>query len=450
MSMSCGWFGGERLCARRARHLAAVAVFLMFPAATWPQDATQDTPDTPVEARGLPSGLRVNSVSAWVGRSYLPVPIGSGTLLDNYTLGYGGGLDAGLFLPGRTGRASLDYRLGYNGNLPYGELNGFDHSLFFSWRRILTRTLSLYLTGTAETVTVAGYLFQPFVSSPADLSSTGTLSGSLTQVTTPGATQTILYPGRRQTATMAATVSYAVSGRFNWHVSMRGQRLLPSNSHDSGAQEGVGYPGETEGGAGLGLTYSLSRRTSFGADINYSRTMSPLGKTQAASGGLTVTRVLSRRWFGSATAGYGLGNYFVAISHTNVSHPDFTGRAVLATSFDGHTLSLAAAQRIGDSYGFGAHHTMDGSLAWIWHPKQQKWSFQAAGSYERLNGGQVDKIQSAVFRGTVARRLTRTLSCTVEGGYAWGVSNKPATSLEQRTQQGARLSLVWRPAGTLW
>jgi hypothetical protein len=441
MKMICRSYRVRRF--RWACRLAPVLLLVALPAGMWPQGMLPGTSDEP---RAMPSGLNLNSVSAWVGRDYLLVPNGAGQPLESYMLGYGGGVDAGWYLPGRTTRASVNYSLGYNGNSTYSELNGFDHRLSFSWTRILTRSLSLSLTGAGESSTVAGFLFQQVTSSTPNLSDVGALSNSLTPAGTAGATQTILYPGRRQTAGATATISYSPSRRFTWHASVHGQRLLPSTSYDSSAQGTLGYLGETDGGADLSLSYSLSRRTRFGAELGYFRTASRLGTTQAGSGGLTVTRVLSRRWFGSAMAGYGLGDYFVAASNTTTRRPDFTGRATLGTSFDAHTISLSAAQRIGDSYGFGAQHTMEGNLAWTWHSRRQKWSFQATAAYERLTGLQVDKIQSAVFRAAVTRRLTGKLSCTGEGGYTWGISLASA-SLGRQTQNGARFSIVWHPAG---
>jgi len=377
------------------------------------------------------------------------VPNTAGGPLESFMLGYGGGVDAGLYLPGKTTRASLNYNLGYNGNSTYSELNGFDHSLFFSLTRSLTRKLSFSLTGAGESTTVSGFLFQQVAGSTPDLSNAGALAGSLAPAGTAGATQTILYPGRRQTATVATTLSYSPSTRLSWHMSLHGQRLLPSHSSGPNAQQTLGYPGETDTGASLSLAYTLSRRTSFGAEAGYYRSMSQLGRTQSGSGGLSLTRVLSRRWFGSATVGYGLGDFFIAASQTTVRRPDFQGSATLGTTFDAHTLSLSTAQRIGDSYGLGAQRTMEGNLSWIWHPRRQKWSFQATAAYERLTGGQVDKIQSAVFRGALTRRLTARLSCTGEGGYTWGIV-QASSSLGRQTQNGARFSIVWRPAGTLW
>jgi hypothetical protein len=437
----------DRVRRRWGRRLA-VALVSALPTAMFPQSAVPQ--DNPAEARGLPSGFRLNSVSAWVGRNYLLVENAAGAPAESYLLGYGGGFDAGLYLPGKTGRASLDYSLNYNGNTSYGELNGFDHRLFLSWTKTLNRSFSLSVTGTGESTTVQGFLFQQPASAAPDLSNAGALAGSLAPSGAAGATQTILYPARRQTATVGATLTYAASARSSWNVNLYGQRLLPSNSYNSITQQRSGYPGETDGGASLGFSYSVSRRTSVGAELGYFRGVSPLGTTQALSGGFSLTRVLSRRWFTSVLAGYGIGDYFIAASQTTVHRPDFTGRATLGTTLDAHTIYLSAAQRIGDSYGFGAQRTLDGSLAWIWHPKRRQWAFQASAGYERLTGIQVEKLQSAVFHGSLTRRLAATLSCTAEGGYTWGIGQSPAYSLGRQTQNGIRISLVWRPAGTLW
>jgi hypothetical protein len=450
MKMNCCWDWVERLCAPGARGLTPLALFLVLPAAMWPQGMPQDVAQDLAGARELPSGFRVNSVSGWVGRNYLLVQNAAGTPAESYLLGYGGGFDAGFYLPGKTNRASIDYSLGYNGNTTYSQLSGLDHVLSLSWTKTLTRSFSLSVTGTGESTTVQGFLFQQPVSTAPDLSNAGTLAGSLAATVAAGRTQTILYPGRRQTATAAVTLSYASSVRSSWHVSLNGQRLLPSNSNNSGAQQNIGYPGETNGGVNLAYSYSLSRRTSFGVELGYFRGISALARTQTLSSGFSLTRVLSRRWFSSATAGYGYGDYFVPATKTTVRRPDFTGRATLGATFDSHTLSLSAAELIGDSYGFGAQHTLDGELAWMWHPKRQKWAFQASAAYERLTGLQVDKLQSTMFRGVLTRRLTAKLSCAAEGTYMWGLGQATGANFGRQTQNGARFSLVWRPSGTLW
>lgn len=445
MKTICGSHRAGLFRVAGAYRLVPVVLLLGSPAVMWSQDLLSDTP---AEPRGLPSGLRVNSVSAWVGRNYLLLPNATGEPSKSDTLAYGAGVDAGLYLPGKTTQASIDYNLNYNGYENYGDLNGFDHYLFLSWKRHLTPSLSLALSGTAESLTVAGYLFQSVAGSTLDLSNAGLLAGSLTPTPAAGATQTILYPGRRKTALGTATLSYAASPRVSWQVSMYGQRLLPTASSPTSGQTAVGYPGATDAGADLSFTYAKSRRTSFGAEVGYYRAVSQSGRTQSGSAGFSVTRVLSKRWFGSALVGYGLGDYSAAGSGTTTLRPDFQGRATLGTSFDAHSLSVSVAQRIGDSYGFGAQRTMEANLSWTWHPKGRKWTFLTNGAYERLTGMQVNKIQSAFIRAALTRQLTTTLSCMAEGVYTWGLQS--SSSLGQQSQEGFRFSLVWRPAGTLW
>jgi hypothetical protein len=450
MKTSCGWrrFGQTR---SQGTRLLPLALLLTLPASLWPQDKPQDEQSeaAAAEPRGLPSGFRINSISSWVGRNYLVVPNAGGTASESYLLGYGGGLDAGLYLPEKTGRVSLVYNLGYNGNSTYTQLNGSDHRLSFSWTRNLTRTLSISLTGAGESVTVQGFLFEPATGTTPDRSRINALAGSLVPTGAAGATSSILYPGRRQTATMAAMLSSSASRRFTWHITVTGDRLLPTSSYDSRTRTRLGYSGETDGGANLTIFYALSRRTSFGGNFAYFRTMSPLGTTQAELGGLMVTRVLSRRWFGSATAGYGFGDYFLRAIQTSFRRPDFTGNVALGTTLNSHTLSMSVSQRLSDSYGLGAQRSREANLGWGWLPKRTKWGFRVTAGYERLTGMQVGEIQSAVFRGILTRRLTAKLSYTAEGGYTWGIAQASA-SLGRQTQNGARFSLVWRPSGTMW
>src|SRR5215467_914950 len=163
MRMFSSWYRVPRRWASRL----PVALFLILPVSTWAQAVLPQ--DTAAGSRGLPSGLRLTSVSAWVGRDSLQVQNAAATPLERYLLGYGGGFDAGLYLPGRTSRASIDYSLSYNGNTSYEALNGFDHRLFFSWTNILTRSLSVSVSGVADSTTVQGFLFQQPATSAPDL-----------------------------------------------------------------------------------------------------------------------------------------------------------------------------------------------------------------------------------------------------------------------------------------
>ena len=447
MRMSYHWLKTHGHKSRRARRWAPVVLLLGMPASLWPQETPQETPQgTSVEPPRLPSGLRLNSVSSWVERNDLVVPNSAGQTSTPQMLWFGGGVDAGWYLPGKTTQASFDYSLAYNGNATYESLSGFDHNLVFSWNTKLTRRISLSVAGTGTSTTVNGFLFRSVANSAPDLSDAGTLAGSLTPAGTAGATNTLLFPARRQTAMVATTLTYSASRRVTWHVRTHGQRLLPSRPGDTSGQQTLGYGGETDTGANVALSYTLSRRTVLGADADYFRTFSPLGRTQVGSGGFTLTRVLSRWWFGSAQAGYGLGNYALEGSRTTIRRPDFRGSGTLGYSFNTHALSLSVERRIGDSYGFGAARTQQANLIWTWSPKHHKWGIEATGSYERLTGNLVNEIQSAIFRASLTRRLTNTLSCAAEGVYTWGIG-QAASSLGRQNQDVARLSVVWRPAG---
>jgi hypothetical protein len=232
-------------------------------------------------------------------------------------------------------------------------------------------------------------------------------------------------------------------------VNVHGQRLLPTKIGAAGAQQGSGYPGETDEGVVASLAYSVSRRTSVGVETGYFRTVSPNGKTQAGSAGFSVSRVFSRRWYGNAVVGYGMGDFVLPSTKATFLRTDFQGRATLGATFAAQSLSLSAVRQIGDSYGLGAQSTSLANLVWTWHPKRQRWGLQSMAGFDQLSGLQAGKIETAMFQAAITRRLTDQFSCAAEGVYTWGLQ-AGATSLPRRSQNSMRLSIVWHPAGGLW
>jgi hypothetical protein len=368
-------------------------------------------------------------------------------------LGYGGGMDAGWYWHGRTSHASINYVLGYNGNATYEALNGFDHDISLSWNKSVSRRLSYSLIGMAQSTTVSGFLFQkvsnPAAGSSADPANAGSTAGAAPPVQVPGATNTILSPARRNTAMLAATLSYAASPRLSWNVTLHGQRLLPSSDNVQGGQATMRYRGGTDGSANVSVSYALSRRTSVGSEMTYSRTFSTLSTIQVGSAAVAVSRTLSRAWFSSAAIGYGLGAYSLKGTGASVRRYDLTGRGTIGASFESSTLTASVAERMGDSYGFGAARTWNAEIAGNWHPKRGHWSFQSSAGYERMTGLLVNVMQAAIFRAGITRKLSANVSCGVDGGYAWGNAQGSA-SLGQHSQDGFRLSLIWHPAVTFW
>jgi len=396
-----------------------------------------------------PSGPTINSVSTYTGVFALGRPAATSSM-GAMVMG-GVSTDVGWYTTGRQSQAFVDYSLGYNGNAEFSKLDGFDHVLVFGLQTKPSPLVTLVLDGQAESVTYAGFLYQPSSSLLlAEQAGTPDQLGGAPVGTVGGAGFAnsplilTLYGARRRDAAAGARLIFAQSRRTTWSGSLRFLRDLPATA-DGGVAGSIAYAGITQGIATLGVTHSLSRLTELDGQFSYSRAYWLGRGVQVGETRVGIGHEFSPRWFARVSAGYGGMTEFPGILKAPYVG-SAEGGASIGAKVENNALVISANRGVSDAYGLGASNSTSAQFAWTWQRPGGPWTLESSIAYERLAGTAYQIIQGWLGQVRVTRRIARQLTLVAEGTYATdsGVAGGDFASLMRR---GARLSLNWRPRG---
>ncbi len=441
---------GLRQDARRLRRVALLA--LAVSGCAWAQLSYLNPLDA---STGLPGGIQIGGLSAYVadtslgnfvsvtGSSASSIPLGS-------MLSYGTSAELGWLSQGPQTQFSVDYRGAYNRNERFSSLDGFDHALTFSLRTKATPRLKLSFDLHGESTTVAGSLFatSPGLSVVRGVSSFDQLSGSLTSnlgTVGTGASPLsfALFGSRFEGVSLGVSATFQQTPRLAWHWTARATHTFPSSPVSVAAPGSMAYPSFTNGVGEFGFDYLLSRRTTIGGSLDYSRADSIYTRFQAPSAALSIQHVLTSNWFLKGEAGYGELDD-LTIKSGSPWLQEYRGGGGLGTKRGANTFLLSAERKIGDVYGLGAGSTVDGGLSWHWQRPAGNWSVDNSAGYERLTGHLLRLFQGWVYQGSVSRRLTRQTSLSVQGVYAksYGGFTSDSTTFNRNE---IRMTMNWTP-----
>jgi len=205
---------------------------------------------------------------------------------------YGATASVGWQLHRAQTNLSVLYSGSYGGEVRYSNLNAYNQSLSFSANRALTPKLTFTLSAAGVDNSVAQYLFQPsslsvLTQTPAtfdDLAAAaavGQFSSSQVASMLTGAPLMQL-PGRSLLAatrilsySAQAGLDYALSSRMHLHFAgfaAAGQNRLSGDQQNTAPANYV-MPRSLGANAGIGTTYSLSPRTTVGAELSANRSV---------------------------------------------------------------------------------------------------------------------------------------------------------------------------------
>ena len=225
-----------------------------------------------------------------------------------------------------------------NGSARHSEWNNFDHHFAFRGGRPLeiSRKLKFSYGGSADVSTFQNFLFEPtrvatVAGTPMDfndlsaamLQHSGTnnqLAAALTgsPVADPSLAN-LLYGNQVLTIGAQANLTYAKSPRLSYMLMFSLMRLQPlsfgggnspsatsGNSMNSTSNlplytQNVGQ--DSSAGAGLGISYLISPRITFGMMGMSNRTLSRLADQYVTTAAATLTSALSRHWFRDSQSG---------------------------------------------------------------------------------------------------------------------------------------------------
>lgn len=276
------WFRAERV---------AMAVLLALGASARGQQAPP-----PEQGRPMPSGLQILSVSAWTGEYALGSRGAGGDGSSLWLLRSGLAADIGWHVLRRRTDFRVRYDAGYSYTSRFSTLNGFDHALSLDLRReVGLSTFTLVVNAASRLLSDA--LFEPGtgfaaaqqVSSPGELA--GAIGGNAQQEALNSPFNLSLSGVRRRSGNVEAGFSRSLSPRLTSRVNVGVARELRTGPGDAALR----FPSTTVGTADVGLTYSLTRRTTLSGTCTYARGYSSLSRSDWSSAALSVQHAVGRR-----------------------------------------------------------------------------------------------------------------------------------------------------------
>jgi hypothetical protein len=402
---------------------------------------TQDS-----DKSSMPQGVHVNSFSTYAGA--FP-PISSESNPRSGTLSWlargGASADVGWSSHSERTEASLDYLFSYNRTQGYSYLNGFDHALSFFVRHNATRRLSFSVDAAGSSMSASNLLFGS--SNPgSDVGATAlpedTLSGNASS-----SSGIVLSAARYRNGSVGMGFKFSKSPRFFWQGEARVSHYGPEGGYHPGLGAASAYPVVTYGVAYYGFSYSLSRRSSIGASLVYTRSQSSLDSYKLPVGTVSLQRRLGLKSFLNVSIGYGrlipLESVRTSMNRSPTNGYNASGTAGM--QLRSHTLAVTGFRRMADQYGLGAGSTIGAEMGWGWKTRNDVWGAGSSLSYAFFQGDP-SPLKAWTHRSSLRRSFTRQFSCVFEAAFTHETGPLSGNYLDLG-RNGVRLSFVWSPGG---
>jgi hypothetical protein len=412
-------------------------------------------------------GLRLYGAS--VSSSYSSGAYGSGIIgvlpgaTDASFSTLQGSASFGWSRQGQKSAVSLGYSPSYVRGLRSFNYDSLNHSLAFSANRLLSSKWTVGSSVTGILTDFSQLLFSPtkYASVTATQSTfdelvaamlTGRSSNvTLTQVV--GAAPVVgspeaafPYGNRILSASASFSLSYAGSSRSSITMSLGVNRTQAIDAAESAPaiDPTRSLARTSNGNASLNWSYSLTPRTTLGANLSSSRTFSSFQDSYNTQSSISIGRTISRRWFAQGMAGAGfITPIRSAFSPSRNVQPVFGGGVgfkVYAQSF-----LVSYSRSTSDVYGLGANSTESSGAGWTWQRPGRSVSVNGGFGYQRLISPAFSNQGSWTGNAGVAKSFAASVSLSAAFSY----SQYPGSVFSQavgRSQTGVIVTLGWSPS----
>lgn len=411
------------------------------------------------------NGVHLYSISLYDGYYSSPQAFTMSGVTDGLKPDMGYGISAALgwnYLRSGSG-ISISYTPSYNGFRRYSNLNAVNHafSLSIHNRHNPARKWRLDFGAAASATTTNQFLFEPnTLGQLADVPSSydqlaeaivagrfsnDQIASILTGAAPPSsAAQIALFGDYYLSASLQQRISYAPTTRFSVTVQFAETRFQALPRSDRARRLSF-LPNSTSGAGSFQISYSISPRTQIAFDLTSTRTVSRSQDVYTNQATVSLSRILSRRWFVQGRIGAGnmmplRGNVFLR------ERPQPVGGGAIGFKTQTHTFMAQSYLARSDPYGVGALSTIGASGAWSWRPRVAGWSALATATWQQMRGSSVTLADSSNARVSVNRALTRSTGISLAFAY-FSVSGPLGDPLSNRVLRSAVLSFYWSPGG---
>src|SRR5215813_3256502 len=413
------------------------------------------------------NGFQVNSSSSYLGVFSLGAlrdgPFAVSGFPHGFIPGGGAAASVGWYSTSALKKISVGYDISYDGNLRYSALNSLNHLLVFDYRTKLAPRLDLTVSAVAESTGLSEYIFRTpgevwvvqQSASPEEFAG-GVLGRTFSELSAPlpladlpvtdSPLTAFISDSRLESASAGMNFIYSKSRRMRLHSGFLVRRNVPKQSASPQRPSGLLFPSYSDGTVYYGFTYSLSRQTDIGADIEYFRTRSGRHDSYATRALASLGRRLTNHWLMRIQGGFGTLAQLRYDAYAPTSL-EYEAAAVLGYRSAAHSVLASVHRSIGDRHGLDAGNTVTSNLVWSWQRPGGKWVVTSSGGYESLPGRRVRRTEGWLAHAGVTRHITPQTSCTIEyvHGSSEGETRLGFTNLVRRA---ARVSVVWTPLGS--
>ncbi len=353
---------------------------------------------------------------------------------------------------------SLNYTGSYMRDVRYSALSGFSHQFSINTGHRLADRWDLRFSAAASIADTNELLFSQNLYST--LSSTsasfsqitgGMLAGSssnspvnslLTGTQAAASPALLLYGGRTLSAAAQLMLAYHVSPRTTVQLTAGGIRNQALAQSSRSADESALLFQATTGSVGLNVAHSLNSRTEVSVGVQTFRALSGPAQVSYNSATMSLSRVLSQRWFASVGGG-GMTSPGLRSSSgpARAQNLQYVANGTIGFKTYENTF-FASWSRSADTYGLGSTAVIAGSGGWTWARPGRSWSTGATFSQQQMLGS----IFSTIDAWQADFRFQRALSshAAVRAEYAYMRLSGPAL-FSAFSPSAIRLTLTWSP-----
>ena len=405
-------------------------------------------------------GLQLYNVTGWAG--YYSVAqfasFASPRLPSDVALGTSATL--GWAKSRERSSVSFTYTSSFVGRVRFTDASALNHSLSFFASRKITSRWSLDFSTFATLSTTDQLLFTPspsgqLAAAPANFEelAAGMLRRQFTNpqlaallTGTPlvyAVERPAILGDRAFSASAQVRLTYAPSSRTAFYVGLGGWRnqVLPNSDGERNRPAGV-LSQSTTADVSVGLSHSLTPRTTVGLSASRSRTFSVFQDAYRDSFYGSVGRKMGRRWLVQGYGGTGRVQPIRSL-YTLPTGPQYLAGASVAYKLSAHTFIASVDRNFGDSYGLGGQSTVSINGAWNWSPRGRDWTlFSSIGQY-RMLGSPLGDLNSWRASTGLSRKISTRAALSTE--YAYATSSSPFGLIPNFSQHAARVAVTWSP-----
>jgi hypothetical protein len=423
---------------------------------------------------GTLGGIRLNGISVYSGYSSSVYPGFSASsplatsAAGQQSVGPDVNYGASLSLEWQYHRPRTNFLLlysgAYGGFVENSGLNGLSQGLTFGFGRQLTSKWLFNMSGSIQDATQVEYLNRPSSLSVLsqlplsfdDLSAAFSISqftnaqvatalSSAPQFESPA--RNLLVGNRIITYSGQTGLTYSHSSRFSLQFSgFTAAGQFRTDTSQAGASAPFSpLPRSIGMNAAVGLSYSLSPRTTLGLNASETYIENRYQAAYVTSATVSLGRKMGQHWFLNGYGGMAV-THMARQLYDAPATSQWTGGASIGFRTYQHTFVGSYARTGADTYGFAAGKNSLASASWVWRRPGSRWSIFSSGGQQEMTGNGFANLKGWTISGGCSNHLNTQTVLTAQYSYSTDSALMVGAPASDIAIHILRVSLSWSPA----